>query len=62
MRLKVIIMAKCGLHFAFFILAMRLAFASVEMHLWTPLPPRRPESWAIKGVGTISWFLLPIST
>ena len=24
---------RCELHFAFFILAMRLAFASVEMHL-----------------------------
>jgi hypothetical protein len=32
------------------------------MHLWTPLPPRRPEICAIKGVGTTSWFLLPIST
>ena len=31
--LEPIIKTQCGLHFAFFILAMRLAFASVEMHL-----------------------------
>ena len=41
---------------------MRFALASVEMLLWTPLPPRRPDSCDIKGVGTTSWFLLPIST
>ncbi len=49
-------------HEAFFTLAMRLALARVEMHLWTPLPPRRPESRVIRGVGTTSWFLLPCST
>ncbi len=49
-------------HFAFWTLAIRFTFARVEMHLWTPLPPRRPEICAIKGVGTTSWFLLPIST
>ena len=32
------------------------------MLLCTPLPPRRLESWIIRGVGTTSWFLLPIST
>ncbi len=51
-----------GVHLAFFMRAMRFAFARVEMLLWTLLPPRRPDSWTIRGVGTISWFLLPIST
>ncbi len=42
---------------------MRPAFARVDIDLWAPLlPVRRPESCAIKGVGTTSWFLLPVST
>ena len=49
-------------HLAFFVRAIRLALARVEMLLCTPLPPRRFESWMIRGVGTTSWFLLPIST
>ena len=46
--------AELTVHEAFCTRPMRLALARVEMHLWTPLPPRRPESVAIKGVGTIS--------
>ena len=41
---------------------MRFAFARVEIDLWAPLPERRLESWRMRGVGTTSWFLLPIST
>ena len=60
-------MFSCGMgvgvvHFAFFTRAMRFTLARLEMHLWTPLPPLRPEICAISGVGTISWFLLPCST
>ncbi len=32
------------------------------MDLWAPLPDWRWESLMMRGVGTISWFLLPCST
>lgn len=41
-------------HLAFLTRAMRFTLARVEMHLCAPLPPRRPDSWTISGVGTIS--------
>lgn len=41
---------------------MRLTLARLEMLLWTALLPRRLDIWAISGVGTTSWFLLPVST
>ncbi len=35
----------------------------MDIDLWAPLlPVRRPESCTIRGVGTTSWFLLPVST
>ncbi len=42
--------------------AIRFALARVEIDRCAPLPERRFEIWLISGVGTISWFLLPIST
>ena len=50
------------LHLAFGTRAMRLTLARLEMLLWTALLPRRQDIWAISGVGTTSWFLLPVST
>lgn len=51
-----------GLHPTFLTRAMRLTLARLEMLLWTALLPRRLDIWAINGVGTTSWFLLPVST
>ena len=50
------------IHFIFLPRAMRLALASVEIDLWTAPLARRPDTCTIKEFGTISWFLLPIST
>jgi hypothetical protein len=43
-------------------LAIRFALAKVEMHRCMFPPDLLPEMEAISGVGTISWFLLPVST
>ena len=49
------------LHLAFCTLATRFRFASEPRSLFTP-PFRKLEIFTIRIVGTISWFLDPIST
>ena len=48
-------------HFAFWTLDTRFLFAREPISFNTP-PLRRPHIWAMSTVGTISWFLDPIST
>lgn len=48
-------------HFIPTTLAIRFLFASSPMHLLAP-PLLSPDICAMRGVGTTSWFLLPIST
>ena len=49
------------LHLAFCTLATRFLFASEASNLFTP-PFRKPDIFTMSTVGTISWFLDPIST
>ena len=49
------------IHFEFCTFDTRLRFASEPISLFTP-PLLMPDIWAIRTVGTTSWFFEPIST